>query len=137
MIWAFKMFFKIIGKVLLYSFCIPFAIVCLPFYLPYYLIKERRNKKNGLMTIRRGRMPKYSPFMSGQDYEVYCTNQDRTTKCIVQSVLHMKGIIISQLLPAVGILERMLLGTAAKVGKYAFNASCIKARSEYQPFRKF
>jgi hypothetical protein len=62
MIWAFKMFFKIIGKVLLYSFCIPFAIVCLPFYLPYYLIKERRNKK-------RGRIPKYSPSMSGQDYE--------------------------------------------------------------------
>jgi len=45
MIWAFKMFFKIIGKVLLYSFCIPFSIVCLPFYLPYYLIKERKNEK--------------------------------------------------------------------------------------------
>lgn len=75
MIWAFKMFFKIIGKVLLYSFCIPFAIVCLPFYLPYYLIKERKDKKNGLMAIRRGRIPKYSPSMSGQDYEVYCAKR--------------------------------------------------------------
>ena len=75
MIWAFKMFFKIIGKVLPYSFCAPFAIVCLPFYLPYHLIKERRNKKSGLMTIRRGRIPKHSPSMSGQDYEVYCAKR--------------------------------------------------------------
>ncbi len=71
MIWA----FKVIGKILLYSFYIPFVMVCLPFYLPYFLIKERKNKKNGLMTIKRGQIPKYSSSMSWQDYEVYCAKQ--------------------------------------------------------------
>lgn len=78
MIWAFKMFFKIIGNVFVYTVSFAFAIAFLPFYLPFYLLKERkRNEKKKFKSIRPPKTPKYSLNMSEQDYEVYCVKRLR------------------------------------------------------------
>lgn len=74
MIWAFKMFFKIIGKLFYFCFCFPFVIAFLPFWLPFYIISERKKKKG----IASGRCVKKTVCdMSGWDYEAYCANRLR------------------------------------------------------------
>lgn len=71
MIWT----FKIIGKILFYTFGVVFALAFLPLYLPFYIIKKRKRKKSGLKSVRFTATPKFSSSMSGQDYEVYCAKR--------------------------------------------------------------
>lgn len=42
--WIFKMVFKLIGTVLMYLCLVPILIIFLPFYLPYALIKDHKNR---------------------------------------------------------------------------------------------
>jgi hypothetical protein len=53
MAWAFKMFFKLIGKLFIFCFSLPFVVIALPFYLPYYFIKESKAKSGGVNLIER------------------------------------------------------------------------------------
>ena len=75
MAWAFKMFFKLIGKLFIFCFSLPFVVIALPFYLPYYFIKESKAKKSGLRSVTFTPMPKFSKNMTGLDYEVYCAKR--------------------------------------------------------------
>lgn len=67
MFWEFKLFSKIIGTLFIYAFSVPIVMICLPFYLPYYFIKEHINKKKALAKRRRGRIPMNSPRRSKKE----------------------------------------------------------------------
>lgn len=52
-----------------------FTLATLPFWLPFELIRDSKGKKRKTKSVRFMSTPKFSPKMTGQQYELYCAKK--------------------------------------------------------------